>query len=102
MYLGCAIRMATDLNLHHPPVLEGGEAAVTISTIMVVEWQSREILNRTRCWLGCFNSDKAMSTQFGKPTTLREGEYWNRCDGFRTNLAFRLDVPATTEKHNGK
>lgn len=107
MYLGCAIRMATDLNLHHPPVLEGGEPAVTISTIMETEWQSREILNRTRCWLGCFNADKAMSTQFGKPTTLREGVY--RLHPFLsssfvlvcalTNDDVRLDVPPPPAQH---
>lgn len=51
LFLGCAIRMATDINLHHPPVLVGGKTATTMDTIMDNEAQSREILNRTRAWL---------------------------------------------------
>jgi hypothetical protein len=51
LFLGCAIRMATDINLHHPPVLVGGKTATTMDTIMEDEAQSREILNRTRAWL---------------------------------------------------
>ena len=107
MYLGCAIRMATDLNLHNPAVLEGGEPAVTISTIMDVEWQSREILNRTRCWLGCFNADKAMSTQFGKPMTLREGSSSSLISylcrrGVLKERIYRLDVPAKYVRRRGR
>ena len=44
LYLGLAIRMATDLNLHLP------------STSKVVnEQHERELLNRTRTWLICHN-----------------------------------------------
>ena len=30
------------------------------------------MLNRTRVWIICFNIDKSTSTQFGKPSTLKE------------------------------
>ncbi|KZW01468.1 hypothetical protein EXIGLDRAFT_63179 [Exidia glandulosa HHB12029] len=61
LYIGLAIRIATDLNLH-----------LTTSTKPTNEIQEREILNRTRVWLICFNLDRSTSTQFGKMATLRE------------------------------
>lgn len=44
LYLGLAIRMATDLNLHLPS-----------TTKVVNEQHERELLNRTRTWLICHN-----------------------------------------------
>ncbi|QRV95926.1 Fungal specific transcription factor domain [Ceratobasidium sp. AG-Ba] len=61
LYLGLAIRMATDLNLHLP---WQGKATG--------EAHEREILNRTRTWLICFNLDRSGATQFGRPPTIRE------------------------------
>lgn len=61
LYLGLAIRIATDLNLHQPS-----------STKPTSEKHERELLNRTRTWLICFNLDRSMSTQLGKPSTIKE------------------------------
>ncbi|KDQ12615.1 hypothetical protein BOTBODRAFT_413596 [Botryobasidium botryosum FD-172 SS1] len=61
LYLGLAIRMATDLNLHLPS-----------TTKPTSEAHEREILNRTRVWLICFNLDRSHATMFGRPNTIRE------------------------------
>lgn len=54
-------RIATDLNLHQ------------VSTIKPqTETQEREILNKTRVWMICFNIDRSTATQFGKPSTIKE------------------------------
>jgi hypothetical protein len=62
LYSGLAIRLATDLNLHQVPSnkAKGNER------------QEREQLNRTRVWMICFNLDRSMATQFGKPPTIKE------------------------------
>ncbi|KAJ8689224.1 hypothetical protein PTI98_013267 [Pleurotus ostreatus] len=61
LYTGLAIRIATDLNLHH----------VTKPKAMD-EKQEREIMNKTRVWMICFNLDRSTATQFGKPFTIKE------------------------------
>ncbi|KAJ7086357.1 hypothetical protein B0H15DRAFT_346044 [Mycena belliarum] len=64
LYTGLAIRLATDLNLHQVASgsgkHRGGEKA------------ERELLNRTRVWIICFNLDRSTATQFGKPSTIKE------------------------------
>ena len=57
-----AIRIATDLNLQIP-----------LKTKPITETQEREVLNRARVWLICWNLDRSTSTQFGRVATLREG-----------------------------
>lgn len=55
------IRIATDLNLH------------LVSTVKPQsERQEREIMNKTRVWMICFNLDRSTATQFGKPSTIKE------------------------------
>ncbi|KAH7906942.1 fungal-specific transcription factor domain-containing protein [Hygrophoropsis aurantiaca] len=61
LYTGLAIRIATDLNLHHAPTAQPQN-----------EKQEREILNRARVWMICFNIDRSTATQFGKPSTIKE------------------------------
>ncbi|KAL4066300.1 fungal-specific transcription factor domain-containing protein [Scleroderma yunnanense] len=61
LYTGLAIRIATDLNLHQVPSLQS-----------LTERQEREILNRTRVWMICFNLDRSTATQFGKQSTIKE------------------------------
>ncbi|KAJ3509576.1 hypothetical protein NLJ89_g5151 [Agrocybe chaxingu] len=61
LYTGLAIRIATDLNLH--------QVTMTKTTS---EKQEREILNKTRVWMICFNLDRSTATQFGKPSTIKE------------------------------
>ncbi|KAF8151772.1 fungal-specific transcription factor domain-containing protein [Crassisporium funariophilum] len=61
LYTGLAIRIATDLNLH-----------LVSTTKPQSEKQEREILNKTRVWMICFNLDRSTATQFGKPSTIKE------------------------------
>lgn len=61
LYTGLAIRIATDLNLHQ---MSGPKPQN--------EKQERELLNRTRVWMICFNLDRSTATQFGKPITIKE------------------------------
>lgn len=74
LYTGLAIRIATDLNLH-----------MYSSRKAKNEAEARELINRTRVWMICFNLDKSTATQFGKPSTLKEDriiregpEWYNR------------------------
>ncbi|KAJ7725205.1 fungal-specific transcription factor domain-containing protein [Mycena metata] len=62
LYTGLAIRLATDLNLHQ----------VATRSVKGNEKQEREMLNRTRVWMICFNLDRSTATQFGKPSTIKE------------------------------
>ncbi|KXN81254.1 Protein priB, partial [Leucoagaricus sp. SymC.cos] len=61
LYTGLAIRIATDLNLHHMS-----------NTRPKNEKEEREALNRARVWMICFNLDRSTATQFGKPSTIKE------------------------------
>ena len=61
LYLGLAIRIATDLNLH-----------VVSNVRPKTEKQEREMVNQTRVWILCFNLDRSTATQFGKPSTIKE------------------------------
>ncbi|KAJ7153988.1 hypothetical protein C8R43DRAFT_443959 [Mycena crocata] len=64
IYLGLAIRMATDLNLHLP------STAAPLN-----ETHAREMLNRTRTWLHCFNLDRSMGSEYGKSPAIRNNDY---------------------------
>ncbi|KAJ6570517.1 hypothetical protein DFH09DRAFT_1261132 [Mycena vulgaris] len=64
VYLGLAIRIATDLNLHLPTTAAPRN-----------ETHAREMLNRTRTWLHCFNLDRSVGSQYGKPPTISNYDY---------------------------
>lgn len=64
LYLGLAIRIATDLNLHLPNTAKPKN-----------ENHAREMLNRTRIWLNCFNLDRSTGSQYGKPPTISNTDY---------------------------
>ncbi|KAJ7363984.1 hypothetical protein DFH08DRAFT_930081 [Mycena albidolilacea] len=64
LYLGLAIRMATDLNLHRPNTAQP-----------INESHAREMLNRTRVWLNCFNLDRSTGSQYGKAPTIPNSDY---------------------------
>ncbi|KAG6857220.1 hypothetical protein H0H87_007639 [Tephrocybe sp. NHM501043] len=64
LYLGLAIRTATDLNLHLPNTAKP-----------VNENHAREMLNRTRVWLNCFNLDRSTGSQYGKPPIISSDDY---------------------------
>ncbi|QRW23088.1 Fungal specific transcription factor domain [Rhizoctonia solani] len=83
LYLGCAIRLAMDLGLYKQA-----------SKTYINETHEREVLNRTRTWLICFNMDRALATRLGRPTTIPEDyivrhsrEWWRR-----SKYNGRLDV----------
>ncbi|OCH94437.1 hypothetical protein OBBRIDRAFT_722948 [Obba rivulosa] len=64
LYLGLAIRMAIDLNLHHPNTPQRQDAR-----------HAREMLNRTRTWLNCFNVDRSTGSQYGRPPIIDNSDY---------------------------
>ncbi|KAG1893272.1 fungal-specific transcription factor domain-containing protein [Suillus fuscotomentosus] len=65
LLLGMAIRMATDLNLHRK---------TTMSAQDTPEGRARdkEVHNRERTWLLCFALDRSVSSQMGKPHSIKE------------------------------
>ena len=64
IYLGQAIRVAMDMNLHHPNTAKPHN-----------ELHAREMLNRTRAWLNCFNLDRSYGSQYGKPQIINNADY---------------------------
>jgi hypothetical protein len=64
IYLGQAIRVAMDMNLHHPN-----------TATPVNEQHAREMLNRTRAWLNCFNLDRSYGSQYGKTAIINNADY---------------------------
>lgn len=64
LYLGLAIRIASELNLHIPPTAKPQN-----------EFHAREQLNRTRVWLNCFNLDRSTSSQYGKRPIISNDDY---------------------------
>jgi hypothetical protein len=82
--------MATDLNLH-----------VRTTTKIVSEQHERELLNRTRTWLICYNLDRSSSAQLGKPASIRPDPIIRRCKTWwkssKYNDPFDLHLCAYTE-----
>lgn len=64
LYLGLAIRIAVDLNLHLPNTAKPQN-----------ELHAREQLNRTRIWLNCHNLDRSTGSQFGKAPIISNLDY---------------------------
>jgi hypothetical protein len=80
IYLGLAIRVATDINLHHP-----------ITAKPQNEPQAREMLNRTRVWLNCFNLDRSSGSQYGKPIVIKNTDYIaNHSEDFWSSSEYNL------------
>lgn len=85
-------RLATDLNLHQVPL-----------TQPQTERQEREMLNRTRVWMICFNLDRSTATQFGKPSTIKEDYItrnsadWYRQSQYRDKVASCLVLGAIAD-----
>lgn len=62
-------RIATAINLHLP-----------FTTKPRNEQHAREMLNRTRTWLACFNLDRSFGSQYGKPPIINNTDYTaNHC-----------------------
>lgn len=64
VFLTFFLRTATDLNLHLPNTAKP-----------LNENHARELLNRTRVWLNCFNLDRSTGSQYGKPPTISNMDY---------------------------
>ncbi|KAI0787822.1 hypothetical protein C8Q74DRAFT_1315611 [Fomes fomentarius] len=64
VYLGLSIRIATDINLHHPHTVQPRN-----------EQHAREMLNRTRMWLNCYNMDRSYASQYGKAPIINNADY---------------------------
>jgi hypothetical protein len=58
------VRVATDLNLHLPTTAKP-----------LNENHAREMLNRTRVWMNCFNLDRSTGSQYGKPPIINPRDY---------------------------
>jgi hypothetical protein len=56
--------VAFDINLHHPHTAKPQN-----------EQHARELLNRTRIWLNCFNLDRSSGSQYGKPLAIKNTDY---------------------------
>lgn len=79
LYTGLAIRLATDLNLHH--VYTGKPTS---------EKQEREMLNKTRVWMICYNLDRSTATQFGKPSTIKDDFVVNKAGEWYKQSKYNL------------
>lgn len=85
-------RMAIDLNLHLPTMHESTTAE-----------QEREILNRTRTWMLCYNLDRSTAAQLGKPMTIRDsytirhGGNWYKSSKFGINSPFDVHLVGLTQ-----
>jgi Fungal specific transcription factor domain len=64
IYLGQAVRVAQDMNLHHPNTATPRN-----------ELHAREMLNRTRAWLNVFNLDRSLGSQYGKMSIIGNTDY---------------------------
>jgi hypothetical protein len=62
--LSLFVSIATDLNLHYPNTAKPKD-----------EMHAREMFNRTRAWLNCFNLDRSTGSQYGKSPIINNMDY---------------------------
>ncbi|KAJ6479456.1 hypothetical protein C8R47DRAFT_983369, partial [Mycena vitilis] len=98
LYVGLAIRIATDLNLHEP----GQNSQIHNAQ----EKQERELLNGMRVWMICSIADRSMAAQFGKPTTVSENSCYDihmcaHADLLRVMAAFSDDLSSDSASTYG-
>lgn len=74
--------MAIDLNLH-----------VRSTTKPLNEQHERELLNRTRTWLICYNLDRSASAQLGKPASIRPDPIIRNCKAIGKQPAWWKSSP---------
>lgn len=92
LYLGMAIRFATDLNLHRPAALpSSSHSTVARLTRSELELREREVLNRTRIWINCFNLDRSTSSWHGKASTINnDNDVGSRTEAWYSNSEWNL------------
>lgn len=61
---GVFLRMALDLNLNVRSTVKPKDSM-----------HARELLNRTRVWLNCYNVDRSMGTQHGRAPTIPNDDW---------------------------
>ena len=61
---GNTLRMAMDLNLNVRSTVKPKDP-----------FHARELLNRTRVWLNCYNVDRSLGTQHGRPATIPNNDW---------------------------
>lgn len=75
-------RLATDLNLNRTPVA---------SSKPLNEMETRELLNRTRIWINCYNLDRSTSSWLGKSATINNNDYIaQHCDSWYNSSEFNM------------
>ncbi|KAG8970236.1 hypothetical protein FRC03_010426 [Tulasnella sp. 419] len=93
--LGMAIRTATDLNLHR-------KSEYAAENTPEGKTRNLEIRNRERTWLLCYALDRSLSSQMGKPHTVKEdyiirnagSQWWRHPDAlpFDVGLAAYVEI----------
>lgn len=72
--------IARDLNLHHPSTAKPKN-----------ENHAREMLNRTRIWLNCFNLDRSTGSQYGKTPVIPNNDYIaNHCEDWWKSSPYNM------------
>lgn len=110
---GKPLRMALDLNLHIRSTVKPKNSL-----------HARELLNRTRVWLNCYNVDRSMGSQYGRAPTIpnhdwiasHSEDWWKSSDqnikGFDIHISaytselrvvskFRAQIYSDTESPTG-
>ncbi|KAH8918123.1 hypothetical protein BT69DRAFT_1285999 [Atractiella rhizophila] len=70
-FLGIAIRMCTDLNLHRKSTARLPEDSDEQTQLQF----ERELLNRERTWLAVWIQDRSLSSQMGKPYSIPKEDF---------------------------
>jgi hypothetical protein len=64
IYLNLRSRIAIDLNLHIAPVMKTNRT----------EKEERDVLDKLRLWMICYQTDWNMAAHFGKPSSVRDNQ----------------------------
>lgn len=75
-------RMAIDLNAHITPIIKPTAS----------EKEQREILDRLRLWMICYETDWNMAAHYGKPASVKENHIIRTSDHFWRRSQFNLVV----------
>jgi hypothetical protein len=64
IYPNLRSRIAIDLNLHIAPVMKTNRT----------EKEERDVLDKLRLWMICYQTDWNMAAHFGKPSSVRDNQ----------------------------
>jgi hypothetical protein len=64
IYSNLRSRIAIDLNLHIAPVMKTNRT----------EKEERDVLDKLRLWMICYQTDWNMAAHFGKPSSVRDNQ----------------------------